>query len=494
MLIPPAQFKRKYYLIITFRGTTSIYKASFMGKHHIRNWFLSPYRDASLEVRKKMQFLVMFGILVFFIFIIFLIVNYFRGDHSPLALIFVRQGQPERAVNCLMLTLAATFISAVVVAYFSEWPLEEIREFIPFIINAHIFQTTLILIFELLVISLFALKKYQLKVFIGASFFTVTVLYIVLVVKLNNGNIFDWGVFPFFQLLFLVFSSIVAYLILSLSKALLTIAERHLREAEDHEKIKKRYEKRQEGDKKHWEYEVRARLKEPGEEKIVNLSTTVLNYYGKPAIMGTCKDVTEKRRAEEALRSSEQVNYDLDGRKINSILHLNVLPGYEENLERVIITLVDITARKEAEEELMKRDKMLSGATKAVDRAYVYENSLSEDEDLLFSMKYEWTSREVTPEINNPEGRNKPYSEGFARWQYLFTDGKPVVGADTPRKTGHQIDPPCPDYRAGDFLGFRRIRRLYQRKKVERQRKVYFFRLCRGPRGGDRPEHLRTGS
>ena len=601
-----------------------------MHRHPIRDWFLSPYQDASLEVRKKMQFLVMFGIPVFFIFVVFLIVSYFRADQPPLALIgdiiipvslflsllFVRQGQPERAVNCLMLTLAATFISAVVVAYFSEWPLEEIREFIPFIINAHISQTTLILIFELLVISLFALKKYQLKVFIGASFFTVLVLYLVLAVKLNNGNIFDWGVFPFFQLLFLVFSSIVAYLILSRSKALLTIAERHLREAEDryriliqnlqegvfiivddkvefvndslakmfgytaeemvgmgyldliapedHEKIQKRYEKRKEGDKKHWEYEVRARLKEPGEEKIVNLSTTVLNYYGKPAIMGTCKDVTEKRRAEEALRSSEkryrglfegspiahaaedwsevknyidelarqgvrdfrkhftehpeevrtcfqkiktletnsanlqmfhagsldelldnmdavfrseaeevlrneftsiaegkgeftseQVNYDLDGKKIHSILHLNVLPGYEENLERVIITLVDITARKEAEEELMKRDKMLSGATKAVDRlithadfaqavnealriigeevgvdrAYVYENSLSQDGDTLFSMKYEWCSETVSPEMSNPERQNKPYSEGFARWQYLLTDGKPVVGA-----------------------------------------------------------------
>ncbi len=591
-----------------------------MRRHYIREWFLESYTHASLEVRKKMQFLVIFGMVVFCIYIPLALFGFFRSGHTLiafggdlivpvaiiLALIFIRKGKPEAAVNSLMLTLLTTFVGSVFGVIFSDWPVEEIREFIPFIIHSQISETTLILLFELLIISLFAIKKYQLKVFISASFIIVFITYIVLAIKLNDGNIFDAGVFPFFQLIFLLFSSIVAYLISTLSKALLSVAERSLEDSEEryrtlienlqegvfiivdgniefvndslaqmygysreemegmefhqliseesYKEIKTRYEQRMQGMNEHWEYEIRATPK-GGEEKLFMVSTKMLNYLGKKAIMGTMKDVTEKRRAEEALMQSEkrykglfegspiahvaedmsgvkeffdtlcasgitdfrayfsdnpkaldecfskiimletnsanlelfgaesleeltenydtifreeakevfkeefialaegkqtftaeQLHYTLQGEKVYTLLHTNVLPGYEETLERVIVTLVDITARNKAEEELIRRDNILSGATKAieklitrtdfdkavngalqnigeqvdVDRMYVYENSLASDGELQFSMKYEWTNGKVSAEIDNPAHQAVSYAEGFSRWRELL--------------------------------------------------------------------------
>ena len=80
-------------------------------------------------------------------------------------------------------------------------------------------------------------SKLSAESFYFSAFFTVIIQYLVLSYKLNNGNFLDVGVFPFFNLIFLVFSSIVAYLIHSLSKALLNITERSRKNAEERYRI-----------------------------------------------------------------------------------------------------------------------------------------------------------------------------------------------------------------------------------------------------------------
>ena len=143
-----------------------------MHKKESGKFFTAPYEDTSLEVRKKMHFLVIFSFIGLAIYIPFMIFSYLFGDHEvlgiagdtlvPLAmvliLIAVRKGRAELAVNLLMLTILATFINVVLISFVSEWPVDDIREFVPYIIQSQIAQTTLILIFELLIISLFALK------------------------------------------------------------------------------------------------------------------------------------------------------------------------------------------------------------------------------------------------------------------------------------------------------------------------------------------------
>lgn len=50
--------------------------------------------------------------------------------------------------------------------------------------------------------------------------------------------------------------------------------------------------------------------------------------------------------------SGEGVNYTLQGVPVHIILHWRILPDYEKNWERVLVTLEDITARKTAERRL----------------------------------------------------------------------------------------------------------------------------------------------
>lgn len=47
--------------------------------------------------------------------------------------------------------------------------------------------------------------------------------------------------------------------------------------------------------------------------------------------------------------SGEGVNYNLQGQPVNIRLHWRILPGFEETLGRVLVTIEDITAQKQAE-------------------------------------------------------------------------------------------------------------------------------------------------
>lgn len=46
------------------------------------------------------------------------------------------------------------------------------------------------------------------------------------------------------------------------------------------------------------------------------------------------------------------INYTLQGEPVDILLHWRILPGYEENWQRVLVTIQDITARKQAERRL----------------------------------------------------------------------------------------------------------------------------------------------
>ena len=47
--------------------------------------------------------------------------------------------------------------------------------------------------------------------------------------------------------------------------------------------------------------------------------------------------------------SGEGINYTFEGEALNIMLHWRILPGYEKNWERVLVSIEDITERKQAE-------------------------------------------------------------------------------------------------------------------------------------------------
>jgi diguanylate cyclase (GGDEF)-like protein len=59
--------------------------------------------------------------------------------------------------------------------------------------------------------------------------------------------------------------------------------------------------------------------------------------------------------------SGEGVNYTLDGRPLDILLSWRILPGAEETWQQVLVTIEDISARKQAERELMLSEKRLRG-------------------------------------------------------------------------------------------------------------------------------------
>ena len=50
--------------------------------------------------------------------------------------------------------------------------------------------------------------------------------------------------------------------------------------------------------------------------------------------------------------SGEGINYTLSGEPLDVILHWRILPGYEDNWERVLVTIENITERRRAERRL----------------------------------------------------------------------------------------------------------------------------------------------
>lgn len=74
---------------------------------------------------------------------------------------------------------------------------------------------------------------------------------------------------------------------------------------EDLEMVADRYRRRQAGEDVPSEYEFRALHRDEKTRVYVNMHVGLVVYLGKLASMGTVKDITERKRAEEELRSSE---------------------------------------------------------------------------------------------------------------------------------------------------------------------------------------------
>lgn len=120
-----------------------------------------------------------------------------------------------------------------------------------------------------------------------------------------------------------------------------------------------------------------------------------------------------------------------------------------------LIVIRDITAQRQSEAEILRRDKILDAIAKAtallvqaenieeaingalaligeaagVNRVYIFWNHHDPEYKYpLMSQAFEWTDGTVSAEINNPELQNVPYEIACPRWYELLSAGKVVAG------------------------------------------------------------------
>lgn len=113
---------------------------------------------------------------------------------------------------------------------------------------------------------------------------------------------------------------------------------------------------------------------------------------------------------------------------------------------------VDITDRKRMEEELRRRDRLLTGVASAasyllttleyedalnealeiiglvtnVDRVYVFENHTSDKGEHLMSQRFEWTREGIKPQIGNPVLQNIPFDAYFPGAYEALASGRHI--------------------------------------------------------------------
>ncbi len=156
----------------------------------------------------------------------------------------------------------------------------------------------------------------------------------------------------------------------------------------------------------------------------------------------------------EPLKLEEEVQW---GERTVSLL-TQITPLFDENDEvyRLIGTVLDITARVQAETRLRarlryERNLALLSTTllersapdddiinKALDylqdaagvaRVYIFENFVDDQDRLCMCQTYESHASDVVPQIDNPELQSLPYAEGFERWVDALSRGQPIRGS-----------------------------------------------------------------
>ncbi|CAN5830420.1 hypothetical protein BH10CHL1_BH10CHL1_17720 [soil metagenome] len=127
----------------------------------------------------------------------------------------------------------------------------------------------------------------------------------------------------------------------------------------------------------------------------------------------------------------------------------------DENCEQVLTIFTDITARKQAEAALQKRDLLFRAVAEAtahlltaadyaagvnyalqilgqaieIDRVYVFENHVHPiTRQMVSSQRFEWVRPSDAPRILNPTLQNISYDHHFERWHRLLSQGKPIEG------------------------------------------------------------------
>ncbi|MFP4344606.1 MAG: histidine kinase N-terminal 7TM domain-containing protein [Anaerolineales bacterium] len=134
-------------------------------------------------------------------------------------------------------------------------------------------------------------------------------------------------------------------------------------------------------------------LSESGERWYALLSARVIEIEGKSRVLGMVRDITLRKRAEEALRRRDTI------------------------LEAMTFAVTQLMADFPLEEGFMEILRRLGHALD-VSRAYIFANYSDPEGELRARQLYEWVAQDIEPQIDEPEFQSLAYTQPGQRHLY----------------------------------------------------------------------------
>jgi PAS domain S-box-containing protein len=232
--------------------------------------------------------------------------------------------------------------------------------------------------------------------------------------------------------------------------------------------------------------------------RFVSINRTLGGRWPPAALIGqdslSVLPAEERERVRDAIAASfatgkvQEVEHRLSG---GQMMHARLVPlPAGESIGNVMIIATDITARRQAEEELHRRDAILEavsfvaerfldpvdwdeamrqsldhlGKATMADRIYLFRKHADAAGGLVVSQTHEWVAAGIVPQIDLPTLQNLPLVDaGFSRWAEAFEHGEEIVGkvAEFPaaeravlEQQGIQTILAVPIFAGGSWWGF----------------------------------------
>jgi PAS domain S-box-containing protein len=171
-----------------------------------------------------------------------------------------------------------------------------------------------------------------------------------------------------------------------------------------------------------------------------------------PVDLAADEDRKESQRMAKAMFAGDVSAYRVerkfrrrDGTVFWGDISVRALRDGEARLKGIASLILDITGRKEVEQSLLHRDRLLTGLADAlgkllefrhgldvvmpdalstigwaanVDRVYIFEEHYSGTlNEEVISMRYEWVAPRIRRQIDNPRTQGLPWKPALSRWQ-----------------------------------------------------------------------------